>query len=349
VCKLLSYLILIILFAGKLSGESEINGNSLILGITGGRTDVLGYYKDKLSSGYNFGIFFDYPFFNSRFLYLDRDLSYTKLSLKGTSLSSLSNYSFGLGPVIHIPVSTRLKPYAGIMANVNYLELTAVKTHKEEKTFKIGAAAKAGFTVQQYKNFAVNFGAKYSFNELSGKDSQNITYYAGISYFYSFIPPEKAEENVKQIEINEYYESGLKHFNMGDGLKAREYFNKVTLFDSHYKEVENYLEIIRINEVNYNKSLDLIAGYKLFEALPLLIDSEKYLVSAFEKLREIRRLLSKEENELVKNGIEAYNKEDYEKCIFYMKRVQQINPLNDTANLYLPRALKRYDALKKTE
>jgi hypothetical protein len=349
VCKFFCCLTIIIVLSGKIFGETDDNGYSLIFGITGGRTDVQGYYKDKLSSGYNFSIFFDYPFFNNRFLYLDSDLSYTKLSLKGTSLSSLSNYSFGIGPVIHIPVSIRFKPYAGIMANVNYLELTAVNTHKEEKTFKIGGAAKAGFTIQQFKNFAVNFGAKYSLNELSGKDFQNITYYAGISYIYSYIPSENAEKNVKQIEIDEYYESGLKHFNIGDGLKAREYFKRVILYNSHYKEVENYLGIIKINEDNYNKALELIAGNKLFEALPLLVDSEKYLVSAFEKLREIRRLLSKEENGLVKNGVEAYNKEDYEKCIYYMKRVQQINPLNESANLYLPRALKRYDALKKIE
>jgi hypothetical protein len=350
VCKLLACLILIFVFSEKLFGESDIKDESnIIFGITGGKTDVLGYYKDELSSGYNFSIFVDYPFNNNRFLYLGSVLSYTKLSLKETSLSGLSNYSFGIGPVIYVPLGIRFKPYAGIMPNINYFELTTVKTHKQERTVKIGAAAKIGFTVPQYMDFAVNFGLKYSFNELSGKDFQNVTYYAGISYFYNFIPQDKAERNIKLIETDEYYELGLKYFKIGDGLKAKENFNKVSNANSHYKEVENYLSIISSNEKNYNKALQFISENKLYEALPLLIEAEKYLVSAFEKLREIRLLLLKEEDDLVKKGVDAYNKEDYEKCIFFMRRVQLINPGNESVNLYLPRAIKRYDAIKKIE
>ncbi len=347
--KLFTCLILIIISGGKLFGDSDNKDHSIIFGIAGGRTDVLGHYKDEFKSGYSLSIFFDYPFYDSRLLYIGSDLSYTKLSLKEASLSSLSGYSFGIGPIVHVPAGMRLKPYAGITANVNYLELTAVKTRKEEKTFKISAAAKAGFTVQQYKNFSINFGLKYSLSELSGKDFQNLTYYAGVSYFYGFIPREKAERSLKQIETDENYELGLKYFKIGDGLKAKEYFNKVSASNDHYKEVGNYLSIIKSNEENYDKAVKFIAVNKPYDALPLLIESEKYLVSALEKLRELRVILSKEEKVLVKNGIDAYNKEDYERCIFYMKRAQQINPLNETANLYLPRAIKRYDALKKIE
>ncbi|MBN2403576.1 MAG: hypothetical protein JXN64_14455 [Spirochaetes bacterium] len=347
--KLLGCLILIVIFSIKLYGSSGTIEDSIIFGLMGGKTYPLGYYKDQLDSGYNFGIFIDYPFFKSRFLYLESDLSYTKLSLKKTSLSSLSYYSFGIGPVLHIPAGTRFKPYCGITATVNYLQLTAVESQKNERTVKIGGALKAGFNVQQYKNFLVNLGLKYSFNELSGKDFQNITYFAGVSYCYNFITREKAEKNIQLIEIDEYYESGVKHFKIGDGLRAKEYFNKVISYDYQYKDVENYIRVITINEENYNKALNLISEDKHFEALPLLVEAEKYLVSAFEKLREIRKFLSKEEKSLINIAIEAYNKGDYEKCIFYMKRVQLINPGNESVNLYLPRALKRYDALKMIE
>jgi hypothetical protein len=345
----LNCLFLLIIFGGNLFGAFGTKEDSIVFGLMGGKTDIQGFYKDQLSNGYNFGIFINYSFFKNRYLLFESDLTYTELSLKESTLSKLSFYSFGVGPVMYIPAWSHFKPYAGISANLNYFELTAVETHKKERTVKIGAAAKAGFYIPVFNNFSTNFGIKYSINELSGKTFQNITYSAGVSYSYNFITKEKAESNFKQIEIDEYYESGLKHFKIGDGAKAKEYFKKVISYDNHYKDVENYLKTITINEENYDKAEKLISENKPFEALPLLVDAEKYLIRAFEKLREIRQLLFKEENDLVKNGIDAYNKEDYERCIYYMKRVQLINPGNESVNLYLPRAIKRYDALKKIE
>ena len=347
--KLLYCLIVLILFYGKLSAFSGVIEDSVIFGINAGKTDIHGYYKDQLSSGYNVGFFVDYPFVLKRILYLESDFSYTKLFLDNTSLSNLTNYSLGFGPVIHILIGTRFKPYIGLSGTANYLELTAAETHKNERTFKIGAAAKAGFTVQQYKNFSINLGVKYSINELSDKAYQNVTYFAGATYSYYFINKEKAENNIRQLEIDDYYESGVKLFKIGDGLKAKDYFNKVISYDSNYKDVENYLAIISTSERNYKNAEKLISGKKYFEALPLLIDTEKYLISAFEMLRELRMLLAKEENELVKRGIDAYNKGDYEGCIYFLKREEMINPANESVNLYLPRAIKRYNALKKLE
>jgi hypothetical protein len=347
--KFLFCLILIIIFNVRLFAESDSKEDNIVFGVLGGKTDVQGYYKGQLSDGFNFGLFIDYSFFNNRYLLFESDLTYTELSLEESTLSKLTFYSFGIGPVIYIPAWSRFRPYAGFSVNLNYLELSAVETRKKERTLKIGAAAKAGFDIPVYNNFSTNLGVKYSINELSGKAFQNITYFAGVSYSYNFITREKAEKNIKQIEIDEYYESGQKYFKIGDGLKAKEYFNKVISYNNNYKDVENYLKIIIINEDIFEKAVKLISENKPFEALPLLVDTEKYLISAFKKLQEIRLLLSKEENELVKNGIDAYNKNDYERCIYLMKRVQLINPANESANLYLPRAIKRYDALKKIE
>ena len=86
---------------------------------------------------------------------------------------------------------------------------------------------------------------------------------------------------------------------------------------------------------------------KVFKALELLIDSEKYLIQASDKLNYLRSRLKKEEKELENLGIKAYLEEDYKSCIFYMKRVQLINPENESVKIYLPRAIMRYDALEK--
>ncbi|MFH0975913.1 MAG: hypothetical protein V1874_09045 [Spirochaetota bacterium] len=336
-------------YTGKLSAETEIKQDSITIGAFGGKTDVHGYYKNKLSDGYNFGIFLDYSIFNSNYFFLETGLSYTELSLENNSLSKLSLYSLGLGPVICIPELRYIKPYAGLLATVNYLDLNAVSTRKTEKTVKAGLTAKAGLFIPVYKDISFNLGFKYSTNELSGKAFQNTTYLGGISYSYNFVSGEKAERSIKQIEIDDYYESGIKYFKTGDGIKAKEYFNKVTSYDKDYKDVKNYLGIIILNEDKFEKAEKFASENRFFEALPLLIDAEKYLIEANKKLNEVRTRLKEEENILVKNGIEAYNKEDYERCIFFMRRVQLINPENESANIYLPRAVIRYNALRKFE
>jgi hypothetical protein len=345
------YIIIIIIlgFNGIIFAESIIKQDSLTIGAFGGKTDVQGYYKDKLSDGYSFGLFFDYSIFNNNYLYLETDLSYTELSLENNSLSKLTFYSLGLGPVICVPVLRYIKPYAGLLATINYLDLNAVSTRKTERTVKAGLAAKAGLFIPVYKDISFNLGLKYSVNELSGEAFRNTTYFGGISYSYNFISGEKAEKSIKQIEIDDYYESGIKYFKTGDGIKSKEYFNKVISYDKDYKDVKNYLEIIIINEDKFDKAEKFASENRLFEALPLLIDAEKYLLSANKKLNEVRAQLREEENILVKNGIEAYNKEDYERCIFFMKRVQLINPENESAKIYLPRAVIRYNALRKLE
>jgi tetratricopeptide (TPR) repeat protein len=155
------------------------------------------------------------------------------------------------------------------------------------------------------------------------------------------------ESVARQIEIDGYYESGLTFFEQGDGLKAKEQFNKVTALEKDYKNVEQYLSIIKTSENNYKEALMFIKENNKFKALELLIDSEKYLIQAGEKLIDLRSQLKKEEKELENLGIKAYLEEDYKSCIFYIKRLQLINPENESAKIYLPRALMRYNAQEK--
>jgi hypothetical protein len=330
-------------------GESDSVGNVLRFGLFGGRTDVNGYYDNKISSGITAGIFVNYSFFNNRSLLLESELAYTDLSLSESSSSEFNYYSFSLGPVLYFPVWRHIKPYAGLSAGINYFKLTAIKTKQNDSTLKPGAAVKAGLYIPAYKNFSVNLGMKYAASELSGKTFSSINYFAGAFYSYDFFPREKAERTAMLVEIDEYYESGLSYFKQGDGISAKKYFAKVMKNDNNYKDVKNYNEIISSNEGKYSKAVKLISENNLYDALPLLIDSEKYLINAREKLKDTRLLLSKEEKSLVDLGVEAYNHNDYEKCIFYMKRVQLINPDNESAGIYLPRALQRYNALQKIE
>ncbi|MBN2039042.1 MAG: hypothetical protein JW864_03310 [Spirochaetes bacterium] len=328
--------------------KSEMSGKKVLFGPFIGGSTTNGYYEDELGSGYNFGIFINYSLFNNSRLLFEGNFSYTELSLEKSTASEFSVYSLGAGPVLFIPFSY-VQPYFGLFANINYLKLTTVLTKEKEKTLKAGASVKAGLNIPFYEKISANLGVKYSVNELSGELYQETAVYAGVTYSVNFFTVERVQSITRQIEIDEYYEKGFDYFKKGDGLKAKDYFNLVMEYDKSYKDVEHYMGIIRASEENYNKALKFIAGENFFEALPLLVDTEKYLLKASLRLMEVRKQIAAEEKKLETLGIQAYDREDYEQCIFYMKKVQLINPENESVKIYLPRAIQRYNALKKFE
>ncbi len=347
--KLSLLLFVFFIFNKTLFSAFDIAEDNLMFGVSGGKSIINGYYKDKLRDGYSFGFYANYSFFTYKFLLLESNFSYTELSLKNSNSSEFAFYCIGIGPVLYFPLWRYIEPYTGLFANLNYVELTAVKTNKSEKAFKPGIMIKAGLNIPVYSSVSADIGIRYSMNELSGKIYQNTVFFLGASYRLNFVTGETVQNVTRQIEINEVYETGLRYFRQGDGLKSKEFFNQVIKYDKSYKDVKDYLLIIEKNEHKYNKALELISENKLFEALPLLIDTAQYIIQARDKLTELRLKISDEEKKLERLGIDAYLQGDYEKCIFYMNRVQLINPENESAKLYLPRAIQRYNALKKFE
>lgn len=343
-------IIFIVASSGILFGASDNTEKSIIFGAGGGKSSAQGFYKDQLKDGYNISIFLNYSFLsilNKNYLLFEGDFSLTDHSLKNSKSSKFTFYSFGIGPVIYFPVLKYFKPYIGALASINYFTLTAVTTQKTEKTFKPGVIGKVGFYIPVYSDISANLGIRYSVNELSNKTFQDLTYFAGVSYSYNFIPREKAQRTTRIVEADELYESGLKYFKIGDGIKAKEYFTKVIILNKNYKDVQNYLEIIKTNEDNLNKSAIYLSENRPFDALPLLAAAEKYLLESRTKLYELRLRLSKEADILVKLGIDAYNKEDYERCIYLMQRAELVLPDNESIKIYLPRALQRFNAMQK--
>lgn len=345
--KVIYLLTCVVVFRSLLFGASENSEKSITFGATGGISSSHGSYESQLSDGYNVALFLNYHFFDNRFILLESDLSLTEHTLKNSKSSKLTFYSFGLGPVLNFPVYRYLRPYIGLLANINYFNLTAATTKRNERTFKAGVMGKAGLHIPVYSNILTNIGIRYTVNELSGKTFRDMSYFAGVSYSYDFIPREKAERSTRIVEADELYESGLKYLKIGDGIKAKGNFNKVITLNKNYKDVQSYMEIIKTNEDNLNKSAVYLSENRPFDALPLLVTAEKYLLEAKTKLYELRLRLAKEADILVKLGIDAYNKEDYESCIYLMQRAELVLPDNESIKIYLPRAQQRFNAMQK--
>lgn len=346
--KSFSTIIFIILLCGYSYSESNISEN-VILGIRGGKIYPHGYYNNRLEDGFSAGLCVKYTFLNINYFLIENNLLYSKFTLSKSGSSELTLYSLGMGPLLYYPYWTYFKPFAGILFNINYLDLKTIRTVKSERTFKPGAGIKAGFFIPVFRDILLESGAEFSINELSEKVFMNSSYYAGISYRYDFIPGQRAVRITKQIEIDEYYNTGVRYFKNGDARTAKENFDKVISYDINYKDARYYIDIINSNMNKYNKALSFIDDHKYFEAISLLVEAAEVLPDAGEKLSGIRALLANEEIKLENEGIKAYEDNEYEKCISLMKKLELINPENKNLKIYLPRAINRYNALKKFE
>jgi tetratricopeptide (TPR) repeat protein len=128
---------------------------------------------------------------------------------------------------------------------------------------------------------------------------------------------------------------------------ARDYYNRILSLDRNHREAREQLNSIKTAEADFARAMKLIGNKRFYDALPLLDDAGKYMASAREEQVKTRKQLAGEVPALEKRGIELYEKGDYRGCIAVMKQLILIDPKNKVGLIYLPRALKRQEALER--
>lgn len=341
--------ILIFFFISTANGFSETSyeRNSLMLGVQAGGKGVHGYYGKHLENAFHAGIYGIYPFtFLNRYLLGELNLTYTSYALANSKTSEIESANLSIGQMFYYPVFKYLHPCVDMKMGVNYLYLTTEKTNVSKTTFKPAFSAGAGFFIPVIDTIKIRVTTEYTVFELSNELFMETTIGAGLSYVFKFYDEEEITKIRKTLEHDEQYDRALELFRNGDGMKARKIFKKISDYNDDFKDSRNYLEIINNNEKKYKEALELLEEKKYIEALPVLMETEKYFIEAREKLAETRKILSKELKKMEERAITAYDKKEYEECIVILKKIQQIDPDNKTFNLYYPKAVKRYRAIK---
>ena len=331
------------------AAEADYEIKKTALGIYGGRAWPRGAFENEIEPGYCAGLFFDFPidFFRNRSLFGEVEFSYRNHCFAESASSTFSRYTAGAGLLFRYPLFPRLRPFAALHAEMNYFNINAVITEKREKTFKAGASIRAGLNIPLYGELAMDTGIGLSASELSGKNYRDITCFAGVSWSFGFVRERNIEKITGKIEMERLYESGTASLKEGDGTAAMGYFRQVYLRDSDYGDVRRYMNIIEDSRKKHAEALELIEKKDLFGALSLLAEVQGTLLEAKEKAGELRKELLVLEAEYERKGIDAFNGNEMGKAIFYFKRIVLVNPDNESAKLYLPRAEKRYRAMKK--
>jgi tetratricopeptide (TPR) repeat protein len=202
--------------------------------------------------------------------------------------------------------------------------------------------------------FRLRAGVDYSQVWLSGKPFRSFNYFAGATYNVLHLSGGESASRMRErkmlaqyssIETN--YQQGVKEFNDGELLRARQNFKQILDIKSDHLEARSYMEKIVVIESDYRRASELLENKNYYAAIPLLSRSERNMKEARSSLAEIRGKLAPLVPEFERRGIQYYDRNDYENCIDLMTKVQLIDPGNRTAGIYLPRATRRYEALKK--
>jgi hypothetical protein len=329
----------------------------IILGAGAGYTRYEGYYRGRFGGTYIVGASLLYGNTDIvKYLLGEFDINYARYPVKDSPGSYMHAVSVNLGPVFSYPVVPHFHIYTGLSAEGTYLNLhTSVTslhsplTDKNLKTLKPGLMARAGFFFPIRRGFRMRLGAEYSLLYLSGKPLQGLRFTGGL--LYNFNIEERAGDAVAMedpaVRIEWYLALAEKALRKGDAEGAVAHYQKMLALDRNNREAQEKLNEIKKASADYTLARRLAGENRYYEALPLLESAGKILAPAREEQEKIRKQLAGEAAALEKKGIALYEKGDYRGCITIMNRLLLIDPNNRTGLIYLPRAVKRHEALER--
>lgn len=343
--------------AGPLYASGFSPGDGLIGGISAGWGGFTGSYATYLEGAKTFGADLSHPLpFAELPLLVECGFAVLSGRMKESDSSRLRGYSLQAGVLGFYPFHKRFYPFAGIMVQESYLKFWASRIDETESAFKPGAGLRAGFFSPITRSFGLRAVFDYRATPLS-KDT--LKYYTlGIAAVarlpfgdiagarpQGFFPAYDAKKSKERAEL--FVSSGLYELEKGNPESAEVSFKKALDIDPENQKAAAMLGEIDAARASHALARSLVKNKRYYDAIPLLERSPSWCVDAAKELSEIRAMLAAEIPALERIGIAAYETHNYDECIAIMKRIRLIDPDNNTARLYLPRAEGRKRAIER--
>jgi hypothetical protein len=306
-----------------------------------GYSSVGGYYSNTLRDTASYGmriVPFDWNYF-----FADGALSVSSYQLTKSSYSQLlvGGFDAGFNACYRFQILT---PFVGTALGVRSFYFHGKSTGSKLYTFKPEIGARAGVMLKFNERLYAELRSDYSVSSLSGKIFTAYTQSAGFTYRIGI---QETPSRIVEVQKTDYYADGLNALNRGDIIGARELLSHVGPKDPGYADAKNLIADINSSLLAYDEGKKSITDNKKVEAIPLLEKASIRIPEAAKLIESIRAELRKEIGPMEKSGIAAYDSNDYTRCITIMRRILQIDPNNQTAKTYLPRAEKREEAIRR--
>ncbi len=282
---------------------------------------------------------------------IEGDVSAARWPLKRSDTSYLSAFSANIGPVFLLPAIIPVIPYAGCSVQATYFSLNADRIGESETALRPGIVLKSGIFADLAYGVGARAGVEYSAVPLSGRIFGAVALSASAVMRYHAISGERAYSGDygedRKIEVEILSNRARKELENGNAAKAKELFGKVLRLDGHNVDAHKYLAEIDRFEAQYSLGSALFEEKRYLEALPALEEASRGIREAAEKLSRARAILIVNIPAWEKSGVDEYEKKNYDGCIYHMEKILLVDPENQTARIYLPRAKNRKGALEK--
>ncbi len=322
-----------------------------------GKSYMQGFYRDYLTDSYITGIGLIYPLrFLNKDIHGEAEFTGGRRKLRESEESTFDLYTLRAGLLYSYPLFNLFQPYAGLYMQESYLKITADKIGEEETSYKPGAAVKAGLFWSLHRDVSLRTGFDYSLMPLSGEKLESWSLSAAVivrvpisgtidKRISSILKTGTVDDNEKRVDL--LYQRALSETEKGDIDTAENSFREVLALRPDHEGAVGMMKEIGTAKEEYSAAKELISRKKYYDAIPLLEKSRTIILDADRDLTDARLVLSTEVPDLEQKGITAYEIRDYDRCISLMRKLQLIDPENETVRLYLPRAQSRKKAIDR--
>lgn len=311
-------------------------------GIGAGVIFETGTLNGELTPGFNLNVLTWWPLpVKNLFIVSNMGLDYFFLDNSPSSNMYALYLEGGLG--YRVPIHRYLQPYGGILLHGSYLHVDAHRLEEKEDTFKPGLVLEAGIFSEITKGFGLKVGLKGKFAPLSNELYSPLTIEIAATFRYASMK-DNNDAAGNQLSLNlQKVRSALTASSVDE---AERILNKILIRYPENEEAGSLQKQVEAINKNYARGKALYLKGLYIEALPFLDKSFAYYTDAMKKSTAVRARYAKRIPVWEREGVRAYEKQNYDTCITIMRKIILIDPRNRIGRIYLPRAIKRKQALK---
>ncbi len=332
--------------AAGLSAKDYYSG--FTFGAGGSYEIPFGPFSDQIEKGVGGYFFADYGLgFVFPGLIAETGFQYTGWELQNSSDSCFRLFGLRAGALYLYSFNRYFQPYGGLFFQETVLNLDAKRLEEKETAFKPGGSIDAGFMSSFVYGLGLRTGVRYCIMPLSDRVYHTLNFNLSLTFNYDSLVFSKINTNVQETESpDDFYLRGKRAFEKGKTDLAIEMYKKALDIDENHGPAIKALQRIELIISQFNKADKHYQNQNYLEALALFDDIADYTVAEI-KAAEIREKLRSWIPSLEREGINSYEKKEYNRCIIIMKKILLIDKNNNIAGIYLPRAKNRKQALEK--
>ena len=325
--------------------------DSIIWGISGAPALLTGSFAEELSTGFALSaeVMLPLPIWKDYF-FLYNDVNWMRFSLQDSTSSSMHSFKASTALMYRYKMNRFFQPYGAIGMGGALLYLNAENISQEEWTFKPAPFAEAGILSEVFAGFGFQVSCSWLPMSLSGELFSPLMIKGGVTFRYGGFKERHARlRRRNSVGVRGRLVQAEDAFASGNLNEAMELLEKNLRSDPNHQKSRKLHDKIKGLMKHADTATRLIGEERYFEAIPLLEETAPVISTSARALRKIRAEHGKFIPQWEREGIRAYEKKRYNSCIVIMKKILAIEPGNKVAKIYMPRAMKRKQALERLQ